>query len=366
MTYVYNPYKITIIRVDQTATDPSSMVTTISDEGAVTAIRSNSHRYLGKYTATGTMTICQLDDTDSTKYADGTVAILTGTEGDVWMKLPQFYWKCIKYATDKWDIYFAYGGRPDDTYNEWKGNDLIGAYEAYSTSSKLYSRSGVTSSGSISQADFKTHARNRGTGFSIVKWKHHCMMAVLFFAYYKNTNAQAICGSGTNDYQKTTGATNSLGMEDTTTSNGNSMSINFWGLENWWGNKYEWIDNVVVDARAWKVTEDDSTVRSAGTGGSSSGWTSKLLFGTNMDLISTAANGSETTGFCDYYYQSSSSARVVARSYSYSHPFGGVVYVDADYGSSPTSADYGSRAAFCGTLVTQTSSSAFKALSAIG
>lgn len=238
ITLEYVEITMSTIRLNMTITDPASMITGDVNGTHIQLIRNNSHRYLGKYTGDGEMTICQLDDTDSTKYFDGTTATLTGTQGDVFVKLPKFYYKAEKEATNIWNISFScVSSSPGSDWKEWDGNDLIGAYEAYSTSSKVYSRSGVTSTGSISQANFKTYARNRGTGYSIVKWKHHSMMCFLFYALYGNTNCQAICGSGTSSYTKSTGATNSLGMEDTTTSNGNSMSINFWGLENWWGNK---------------------------------------------------------------------------------------------------------------------------------
>jgi hypothetical protein len=140
-------------------------------------------------------------------------------------------------------------------------------------------------------------------------------------------------------------------MIDTTTENGNSMSINFWGLENWWGNKYEWMDNIVVDARVWKVTEDDGTVRQAGIGGSSDGWTSKLLFGENIDLIPTDAIGSGTTGFCDSYTILSSNSRVVLRSDNKADAEGGVAFVDAYNDSSAAYSGLGSRLAFRGEIV---------------
>lgn len=256
------------IRLNMTITDPVSMVTGDVNGAAIQAIRNNSHRYLGKYTGTGQMTICQLDDSDSTKYFDGTTANLSSGGGDVFMRLPKFFYKATNVSTNIWDISFAYGdSAPDTTWNTWDGNDLIGVYEAVSLGANIYSCSGTTSSGSISQSLFKTYARNRGTGYSLVKWKHHSIMCFLFYALYGNTNCQAICGSGTSSYDKSTGATNSLGMEDTTSSNGNSMSINFWGLENWWGNKYEFVDNVVLNSDlSWAITEDDGSVRNVTAG----------------------------------------------------------------------------------------------------
>ena len=362
----YVELKVSYITINQTITDPATMISGDVNGNEIQWIRNNTHRVLGKQTASGTVTYCRLMDTDGTKYYDGTTATLTGSEGDVFVKLPTFYYKAEETSTDVWQIGFA-RSKPDDTWKTWDGNDLIGAYEAYNSSSKLYSRSGVESTGHVSQANFKTYARARGTGYTLVKWKHHCMIAFLFYALYGNTNCQAICGAGTASYTKQTGDTNALGMEDTVAGgNGDSGSINFLGLENWWGNKYERIDNVVVDARVWKVTEDDGTVRQAGTGGSSSNYISKVLIGENLDMIPTVANGSSTEGYCDYYWQSSYSSRVVARSYYGSDTNGGVAFANAIDDSSYSYTYYGSRLAFRGNLVEAASVSAFKALTAIG
>ena len=78
--------------------------------GHIAAIFKNRHRVLAKVTKKATtrnvnianvdtvvnnldgeMTYTPLDDTDSTKYADGTAAKLDGTEGD-WMMLEPFFW----------------------------------------------------------------------------------------------------------------------------------------------------------------------------------------------------------------------------------------------------------------------------------
>ena len=375
---LYDTIPDDFVIIDQTITDPATMISGAVNSSVIQQIRAGSHRYLGKYTADGQMTLCQLSDTDGTKYADGTDAVLTGAEGDVFMKMPDFLYRGLEIGTDVWGLQFRYGSAsPGAGWTKWDTNALIGVYEAYSEGEKLYSRSGVTSSGNISQENFKAYARNRGNGFRIVDWQMHCVMAILFYAQYGHTNCQDKIGNGTSSYTKQCGQTNANGMNDTkgtspvsglndAGANGNSQSINFWGLENWWGNKYEWIDNVVVNSCNWEITEPDGTVRKPGKAGSSSNYITKMMFGDCCDLIPTAASGSGTTGFCDYYYQSSSSSRVVRRSYSVADTSGGVAYVDVNRDSSYTGSNSGSRLAFRGQCVEAESVATFKSLTAIG
>lgn len=363
---------ISTIYIDQTITDPASMISRDINGAAIQAIRANSHRYLGKYTASsGVMTICQLSDTDSTKFADGSSADLTGAQGDVFMRLPVFYTHALEIAEDLWQIKFAFGGRPEgDRWMQWGSNDLIGVYKAYHSSGKIYSRSGVTPSSRISQANFKTYARNRGTGFTLVKHKHQNIMAFLFYAFYGNTNAQAICGSGTSSYPKTAGATNSLGMTDTTTTNGNSMSINFWGLENWWGDLNEFEDNVIVNSNTWNITEDDGTTRQVTGFAANNTWyyPQKLVIGDNLDTIMKpgSSSGSATIGYCDGQYLSSADSRIVSRSLFSSEAHGGLVSVIVNDDSSKVDQNRGSRLAFYGNIIEEENTETFKSLTAIG
>lgn len=218
------------------------------------------------------MSLKQLSDTDGTKYADGTDAELTTLGKDVWMKLPKFYYKATvvpdSYAPNyKWTITFKYGSKFEEGelegFTEWDGKDLIGVYKAYADEQGLYSISGVTPTGNKTPSEFINLAQARGDGFSLIKLKHHSIMGFLFYALYTHTHCQSKIGSGTSVNTKTTGATNVLSMEDTSAAvNGNSQSINFWGLENWWGDSYEIIANVISAENAiLEITEDDGSVR---------------------------------------------------------------------------------------------------------
>ena len=369
---------ISTIYIDQNITDPASMISGDINGAAIQAIRANSHRYLGKYTAENTMTICQLLDANSKLFHDSTAADLTGSQGDVFMRLPIFYTQATEIISDLWQIRFAFGGKPEgERWMQWGGNDLIGVYEAYHSSSKIYSRSDVTPSAVISQASFKTYARNRGTGFTIVKHQHQNIMAFLFYAFYGNTNSQAICGSGANPYPKTCGATNSLGMTDTTTTNGNSMSINFWGLENWWGDLYEWVDNVYVNPDSinsiFRITENNGFTRDVQGHSTRNSWLwpTKLIIGDYLDTIAkpNSASTGETTGYCDGQYIGGDSTSCIVRRSGYSNDIKGGIIHNVGNDSPNTTGPYsgcGSRLAFTGNIVEEDNPQTFKSLTAIG
>ena len=82
-----------VISIDQTISDPNKMINGDVNGEVIKWIRENSHRVLAKKTGEGTVTYCRLDDTNSTLYHDGSTSDLTGAEGDVFVKLPTFYYR---------------------------------------------------------------------------------------------------------------------------------------------------------------------------------------------------------------------------------------------------------------------------------
>lgn len=361
--------EVSTITIDQTNDDPATRVSGDINGSVIQYIRNNSHRVLAKKTADGVLTYCQLNDADSTQYYDGTTAALDGTQGDVFLKLPEFYYKGTE--GDQVDIMFA-KEQVDAEYIRWDPNTLIGVYEAYNNSSKMYSRSGVASTGNVSQSTWKTYAAARGTGYQLVDWQMHCVMGCLYYAMYGNTNCQNSIGKGVSSIDKTCGQTDSLGMTDTVAGgNGDSQSINYWGLENWWGNKFEFIHDYANPANSLSATVNDPA-----NGGTRSfpifgynGHPKKMKFGRHLDLIATTddpKNGSDTVGYCDYQEwpgSTSSNPRVGRRSSNYSGSYGGVACAYAVDTASSTHSSVGSRLAFRGSLIEAESVSTFKALS---
>ena len=116
----------TMIEFDDTVSDDANISNPDNETGYkygnqyvpsahVAAILRQRHRVLGKQAVKGTMTIAQLDDADSNKYADGTAAKLDGTEGDIFVYEPHYWYKGVNdYLNNKkYGCYSSQDGMPD-------------------------------------------------------------------------------------------------------------------------------------------------------------------------------------------------------------------------------------------------------------
>lgn len=329
----------TVIHLDQSISDPTQRVTgSIGKDGTpynnvVSWIRSQSHRYVGTYDADKGMVLKQLNDNDSTKYADGSDAsedIKGANEGDVFMKMPDFwfYGESLDDTNDKYNILFS-AIEPTDGRNwtKWEGDTLIGAYKAYgtgynNTSGYIYSRSGRLPQSSVTQPNFKVKARNRSVGtdhFMLVTYEAHQVMALLYISYYGNTDGQANLGNDVGSFIEA-GTSNILGMND---SDGSiPRQISFWGLEYWWGNGPEAIDNISTEqgsAESGIVTINDynGNFKRRLTGWYTvQGEISKMMLGETLDMIpqSIVQNSNYDTYYCDSATGSKNASYIISRS----------------------------------------------------
>ncbi|MFR9562452.1 MAG: hypothetical protein SNG10_07780, partial [Rikenellaceae bacterium] len=339
VTFEYQKITCATITFTNTSSDTSNITGDINS-GVLATILAQFRRCLCKKTADGAVTIRYLNDTVSTKYDDGTTATLTGTEGDVMVDFPEFYYKYTSISTSQFSYSFAEYD-VDGTYIHVP-RSLVGAYKGYVTSSKLYSRSGVTPTRSTTYTNFDTYAGNRGDGFQQIDFQQHCVIAFMLYAKYGNRNLQAVLGTGGASTTTTTGSTNSIGNSDT--SNNTSSYVNGLGLEGVFGGCYEWVSGVSITNRVWKITDPDGTVRNV-TAGSSDGWIKNIAAesGTHFDMVPTVVGGSETTYYADYYYQTSGGAFCLLRSYNSSNTNGGVAYANANNDASNSNSNIGAR-----------------------
>ena len=266
-------------------------LTSISNNGVdgdpntntLTWLRQNTHAYVSRYLGFSGVRLKQLSDTNRKMFADGSSAAsyISNENGefDVFLK----FGSDIYYKTEAWipkgqtepnSDYVAVTIARELPANEdaskwckWSQYKLIGVYEACQINNKLHSLSGKRPVNNISKNLSINMAKIHGTNFNICDYDMTKLFAFLFYGYYSSLGSQQICGYGTknklndNWYPKITGSTDELNMTDTDTITGNGASspdedqikagigsdiksVNFWGLENCWGDLQEWISNI--------------------------------------------------------------------------------------------------------------------------
>lgn len=372
-----------VIYINQLESDPAKMITGDVNGEIIQWIRQNSHRVLAKKTGEGTVTYIELDDTNSNKYAaDGSEAKTDGTEGDVFVKLPTFYYRGNDDGPDGSsgdNVEIKFSKEPFDDCVEWDTNILIGAYEGYFKDNKLYSVSQKISSRYDDINSLLKYASNRGTGYQSVDWQMHCILCCLFYAMYGNTNSQSICGIGSS--KKDMGATNNIGMNDTKAETNGDESINFWGLENWWGNRIEYIKDFASadsESRVGTITVYDPVSKGEREINYSFEvpdyfeYPSKMFFGKYLDIFVTDKNidnpGGNNKSYCDIqYFKTSGSQICICRSGFVPNSIRGlecgISYISMSDPSSPVNSSNGcARLAFRGVCTKAESVEAFKAL----
>ena len=212
----------------------------------------------------GNMKRCVLNDdgtvnyylhpTNSTLKANGTLAVLTGADGNVMVEVPKFWYKhTLVGDTHEWWVsntplegysvhpWFLEGGveRPFRYYR---------AYTPTVVAGKLRSISGSTPTRSQTRNTFRTQARANGTGWELCSWNAVNAIQLLFLTEYCTFNTQAVLGRGNDvggDSGITTGQSNSIGNASSIATN-NDMQMSYRGIENWYADCWEFIDGINI------------------------------------------------------------------------------------------------------------------------
>lgn len=304
-------------------------------------------------------------------------------------------------------VVLSNSSRIEDMEPEWVGNDehLCAVFGSSVVGSKLRSCiTGGSTTGSMTWTDFHYYSVQRG--MQQIDAQMHSRIANLFYAKYGRRDSQEQCGAGQHSYSRVTGGTASRGMTDTVgydeakTVNANitnSLVDNLvhqyaWyrdsdqyggetvtqvnntcclGYEDIFGNKYDMMDGVDLpntsgNTGKWRIWMPDGTTRMVKGTTNSDFWITGVAHGLYMDVIPVgSSSGSSSTYYCDKYWYSGASGRVVYRGFDYARAYGGVSDACASSGASYANADVGSRLAFRGNLVRAQSVSAFKSLSEV-
>lgn len=282
---------------------------------------------------------------DSRYTANGSLAVLNGDAGQVMVEIPRFWYRYSKVGTKHtWEV----TGVPTAGFSVHPaflkdGVEVpfryFGAYEGYVSGGKLSSVSGVAPTTSQTRTVFRSQASARGLGWRQVDWYLHHAVQVLALIEYGTFKLQDAIGAGRvnlsggtwtgGSYIGITGKSNYLGnltghqsVGGAVTGAGQGDFVSYRGIENIWGNVWEFRDGLTVDATANDTTTPVSfwatnnradfadtgstnmTLVSANTnlGATNAGYISALenaAFG----FLGSAVAGTSTTKVPDYYYQ---------------------------------------------------------------
>ena len=273
----------------------------------------------------------------------------------------------------------------EDMEPEWVANDehLCAVVGSSIVGTKLRACiTGSSTAASLGWSDFHYYSQQRG--MQQIDALMHSRIANLFYAKYGRRDSQEQCGAGQHTNNRTTGGTAPYGMTDTigyeeasqidpnaTYSLGDGVIPQYaWyktndeygepsvtrvnnicclGYEDIFGHKYDMMDGVDLpndsgNSGKWRIWMPDGTTRFVKGRTSSDQWTTAVAHGKFMDVVPVGSvNGSSSTYYCDKYYISTSSVRVVYRGYDNAHASGGVSNAGAYSDASSSNASVGSR-----------------------
>ena len=273
----------------------------------------------------------------------------------------------------------------EDMEPDWVANEehLCAVVGSSVVGSKLRSCvTGNSTTASMNWIDFHYYSVQRG--MQQIDALMHSRIANLFYARYGRRDSQEQCGGGQHTNNRITGGTAGYGMQDTigydeaykindkitnsivdgsihqyawyrgqdeygspTVTQVNNISC--LGYEDIYGHKYDMMDGVDLpndsaNQGKWRIWMPDGTTRMVKGKTSSDQWITGVAHGKYMDVIPVGtANGSSSTYYCDKYYISTASSRVVFRGFYYSNAYGGVSCAYAVYDASSSYSNIGSR-----------------------
>lgn len=250
----------------------------------------------------------------------------TLSTGDVMVKIPKFYYQryrennieYLKIADKKKTGFtlhplFNHGGVECDYA-------YVGAYK---TSSNNKSVTGASPTVSATRATFRTNAKNKGTGWSITDIAAISAIQMLALVEFATNNAQAVIGRGycdSNNASLKSGSCDSVpNLTGRPSGTDGKTGVVYRGIENFWGNIWEWVDGVNFNGGTYYVCNDISKYADDTATGyeqlsftGATNWHQSYITQEGLDdgdnahvmLPSAAGSGSETTYQCDACWSS--------------------------------------------------------------
>lgn len=241
---------------------------------------------------------------------------------DVMVKFPKFYWKFtkinngyeIRISDKKLDGYDCFAHKVNGVEKDYI---YIGCYEASEESLKLRSKSGVYPLTNHMLRDFREYAQAKGAGYQLFNYNTLKAVQVLFLIAYKGLDSQSKLGNGNSKgIRVETGSTFDKGL--VYGERFKTVPMCFLGIEDLWGNNYQWVDGIYVNGTNIHINEDNKNFNDTGKGykvipyqqKAISGYISKVSGTNDLGFYPSECNGSFSTQYCDFgYYKSNTICR---------------------------------------------------------
>lgn len=362
----------------------STTCATGGNRNVIESLRSKFKRCIAKPYGDDAALISYLNETDSSKWPDGTGATYeTVRKESLMVHFPKYYHKTIERSPGIWRTYIS-EQQIDNDYIE-EPELLLGTFEGIISDENggaLTSTGSSISTASKTMAQFVAAAKVNGSMYGIGDYRSHATIARMFCAYYKTTNISTSnsaipCSGGTKRYNYGwTGGTKALGNRDGKAAVNNDAgyySTNFLGLEDCYYSKWEFVQGINILKGKYVVYDGgsfpDKDVAELEAAGATNirvvgyepnpaategynGWIKAVAQGKYGDVVPTAHGGSETTYYSDYSWFNPTANRIFLRSGgSDDGSRCGVFLARAANASSFSWAALGARLAFYGKIV---------------
>lgn len=200
----------------------------------------------------------------------------------------------------------------------------IGRYNTGGSSSAVNSKSGVAPLTGTGMTNLRTYSKNVGTNWGLMDIWRWSMLQILYLVEYADYNSQDKLGYGNCNTSAAinSGGCDSLGMKSGCLANAKATAVIYRGVENIFGNIYQWCDGInLTSYNAW-VCKDRSQyasdkvsspyVKLGYADASSGGYITKMGYDSNYPEVqrATATGGSDST-YCPDYFNSYSNSRAV-------------------------------------------------------
>lgn len=318
--------KMTAI-IDLSNSNPATCVTYADDAVGMSAGDTAWDEFFGHYPVLlkNGVEVGKLNPNNFAQFKDGTTADITsGNAGDVMIAFPR---RGLTITTSGTKITISMTDDPDNADFEYNAHTrgtakrdvfYLGAYKGYVESSKLRSLKGKAITANQTIGTFRTQAQANGAGYEQSGFYQLTFRQCMYILKYKNLNSQETVGYGyvlsSHSAAIATGGTETWGMDCELVKKTNpsymtdqNHHVKCFGLEDFWGNIWEWIDGCVTNSTRNILTGNDN-FNDSGSGYTDNGqgatanighYMSKPQGTTKTGFLAKEVNGSDSTYFCD-------------------------------------------------------------------